>query len=114
MSSPPKNEKTANLYCYITSEVNNRLKIKLKQDGITKTAFMHLMISEYEAGNADIRNVILKMRKEKSIGNVRTRRLERNMFARREENKKDLMLDGPLSNKEIEDLFDILESEIGE
>lgn len=107
-------ENTSSIYCYISPEMNDRLKIKLKQDGISKKSFMHLMIREYEAGNADLRNVILKMREEKGTGNIRTRRYERNMFARREENKKDLMLDGPLSNEEIEDLFDILESDMEE
>jgi len=98
----------------VTAGQNNRVRTRLRQDGLNKRSFLRLLIDAYERSDKRLRDIIAEHKENTGRGNCRTRKFEQKSYDRREETIRDLNLNGSLSRSEIEDLFDILEEEIGD
>ena len=96
------------LYVTLPTKKLEDLKIRLKYDRLTRNKFISLIIDSYLAGDENMRSIIMKYKDDESIGRVEARNLERKVYEKRKETIKDFNLD----DEELNDLFDILESEI--
>jgi len=102
------NEKKDNRKAFffaLEEDTHARLRIQLKYDQLTQTMFFNYIIKGYLDNNPHIRDYI-----DYAVADLRSKRINRNRKNDRKEEKKqiDTFL---FDDEEIENIFDILESE---
>ena len=99
------------LYVTLPAKSLEDLKIRLKHDKISPNTFLSLVIDAYLAGDPDMQKVVMNYKDRQDIGRTGARKIERKIYKTREENIKDFNLNDHLDENDLNDLFDILESE---
>lgn len=99
------NDNRKSLYFAIDEDTHARLRIQLKYDRLTQTMFFNYIIKGYLENDPHIRDYV-----DYAIADLCSKRINRNRKNDRKEEKKqiDTFL---LNDEEIENIFDILESE---
>lgn len=103
MDNIPDNRKS--LFFAIDEDTHARLRIQLKYDRMTQTMFVNAIIKGYLDNNPYIRDYIDQVVAEKA-----SKRIQRNRRNDRKEEAKQIQT-FMLDDKEIENIFDILERE---
>jgi hypothetical protein len=93
-----------------TDKRNADLLIKLKRDGLTKTKFFRAILGGYLSGNPDLMSFIGDIKEENGTQSIRNKRIVDSSRTAGEDIERKL----GLTESEVENIFDILEKELGD
>lgn len=93
-----------------TDKRNADLLIKLKRDGLTKTKFFRAILDGYLNGNSDLMNFINDTKEESGTQSTHNKRVVNSSRTAGQDIERKL----GLTESEVENIFDILEKELGD
>ncbi len=93
-----------------TDKRNADLLVKLKHDGLTKTKFFRAILDGYLGNNSDLMNFISDIKEQGGAQSARNKGIVDSSRSAGKDIKRKL----GLTESEVENIFDILEKELGD